>query len=254
MYEINQDDLPEEFLSAWYQAGSYLQSMGQGGVNWLRANLNKPFIEHLSFRFGNKLFFIFVEIESVPLTDSQREIFISYSNRATAIPCVFTMKRVPNGFEPTSAGWGLIDASTQKPINPLVLVSDELIEISDWECNDLGIQIVKNYITYQGHEILSSQSALDVDPSIWFKDKDTNKSSWVVVRSVRYPLKNAKQPDNIQNIKSHFEHESKNGYFASISIANTNDPFDPTAESTGNFLPIYRGHPVVPKFDGLVEI
>ena len=62
MYLIEQDDLSEEFLTAWKLAGSHFQKMGQGSTNWIRDNLNKPFVEHLSFRIGNQLFFIFIEI------------------------------------------------------------------------------------------------------------------------------------------------------------------------------------------------
>ena len=62
MYEIEQGELPQEFTFAWQCAGQHIQKMGQEGVQWLRANLNPPIAEHLSFRLGNQLIFVYVDV------------------------------------------------------------------------------------------------------------------------------------------------------------------------------------------------
>ena len=51
----------EAFAQCWKAAGLHLQEQGQGSLKWLRAHLNPPFLEHLSFRIGNQLFFVRVE-------------------------------------------------------------------------------------------------------------------------------------------------------------------------------------------------
>ncbi len=41
------------------------------------------------------------------------------------------------------------------------------------------------------------------------------------------------------------------GYFASVSVANANDPFDPTANESGNYLPLIRDVEYMCSFNGL---
>jgi hypothetical protein len=48
-----------EFALAWNAAGRQLEIAAQGPIqSWLKANLYPPFLERLSFRLGNQLFFI----------------------------------------------------------------------------------------------------------------------------------------------------------------------------------------------------
>ena len=58
MYLIEQPDPPEGFLDAWFAGAEHLQHRGDGHLMWIRANPYKPFIEHLSFRMGNQLFWV----------------------------------------------------------------------------------------------------------------------------------------------------------------------------------------------------
>ncbi|MBR7069952.1 MAG: hypothetical protein IKI30_05850, partial [Oxalobacter sp.] len=49
----------EEFIECWQAAGSWIQRKAEGNdIAWMRANLDLPLMEHLSFRLGNQLFFI----------------------------------------------------------------------------------------------------------------------------------------------------------------------------------------------------
>ena len=60
--------LSDDFIQCWYDAGSHLQHQVEGGPTWIRAHLDHPIMEHLSFRLGNQLFF--VRIEDVAVADS----------------------------------------------------------------------------------------------------------------------------------------------------------------------------------------
>ena len=62
MYLIEQPDPPERFLDAWFAGAEHLQRKGDGHLMWIRANPYKPFIEHLSFRMGNQMFWVFIEM------------------------------------------------------------------------------------------------------------------------------------------------------------------------------------------------
>ena len=59
MHEIEMSEVSEEFAKCWKAAGIHIQNQAQGGLrSWLKADLNPPFLEHLSFRLGNQLFFV----------------------------------------------------------------------------------------------------------------------------------------------------------------------------------------------------
>lgn len=252
MYEIEQGELPQEFTFAWQCAGQHIQKMGQEGVQWLRANLNPPIAEHLSFRLGNQLIFVYVDVDVLPFIGKRKDLFLSVALDARAIPCILRMEYIGGTFEPSNSGWGLVDAITGRLVNPADMVSNECIEMSDWELHDFSIQVVRKHLENDGKKVLSMQSTLHIDPSIWFEDK--NGLCWVVVRSARFPKKKADRPANVEDIKKSCFRMSRVGFFASVLVANADDPFDPFAEKNGNFIPLYRGYGISVSFKGVEPI
>ncbi len=258
MYAVEQEEPSETFKRAWASAGRHLGPQGGDGFNWLRANLNPPMAEHLSFRLGNQLFFVFVEAAEFAF-ERWRDLFLEVSHEAHATPCRMPMTERLIDYEPAFPGWGLIHAETQQPVNPADMVSNELIEMSDWELHDFAIQIVKAELTEEGKNVFSAQSSRKIDPSIWFEDNGARY--WVVVREVRLPEEYAAMPTNIDEISASIDEisascsrKAQGGYFASVKVANSDDPFDLDASSNGNFLPLYRGHRLKVGFKGLKRI
>jgi hypothetical protein len=249
MYEIEQGQLPQDFIDAWRYAGQHIQKIGQEDVQWLRATLNPPIAEHLSFRIGNQLFFVYVDVDMLPFVGKRKELFLNVAREATATPCVLKMKPKRGQFDPVNPGWGFIDAVTGRAVNPTNMVSNECIEISNWELHDFAIQIVRSHLEKEGNKVFSAQSSLHIDPSIWFEDK--SGPCWVVVRAGRHPKKRAHIPANLQNIKQSCFRMSRVGFFASVTVANADDPFDPSGE---NVMPLYRGHSMIVRFEGLEPI
>jgi hypothetical protein len=131
-------------------------------------------------------------------------------------------------------------------------VTADKIEMSDWEVHDFSVEIVSASILKSGGEIISKQPSLRIDPSIWFRDK--NGTHFVVIRGVRHPVQAAQLLSNIEVIKVRCSKMSRSGFFASVVLANSEDPFDPNAAVNGNFFPLYRGHGFMPKFQGLVSV
>lgn len=161
------------------------------------------------------------------------------------------MHRVASKWRPVHPGWGLIDARTATPVDPIRLVTDEKIEMTRWELHDFGVQVVRDYILATlGHELMSSQGSRDVDPSIWFVGDQGPE--WVVVRAVRYPESEATQPQNIDEISGGCARLSRTGHFASVVVANADDTFDRTGG--GPALPLWRGHAMRVRFEGLVPV
>lgn len=249
MYEVIQDEPSHAFKRAWSAAGRHLGSKGGESLKWSRNTLDPPMAEHLSFLLGNQLVFVFVEAAEFAFNYG-KELFLRVSRDANAIPSVMPMNERVGGYEPALPGWGLKHAETGKPVDPGDLVSDELIEMTDWELHDFAIQIVRNQLEAEGKPF-SHQSSIEIDPSIWFDD--SGDRCWVVVRAARYPAKAAEMPPNLQNIINGCARLGKRGYFASIVAANADDPFDPDAALNGNYMPLYRGHGIFVKYEGLEQ-
>ena len=247
MYQIDQEEPSSTFKRVWQLAGHHLQQKAQDGFNWLRANLNPPLAEHLSFIIGNQLIFVYVEAAEFTF-QRNKELFLNVAKEANAIPCIMPMTEGLIEFQPSAPGWGLIHAVTGKVINPLELISEELIEMSDWELHDFAIQIVKSHLKKENKNVFSAQSSLQINPSIWFET--SGKANWVLVRAVRYPKKEAKIPDNIEDIALNCSRMGKTGYFASVAVSSDKDPFD----VNGNVVPLYRGHGMYVKFEGLIKL
>jgi hypothetical protein len=241
MYEVSQQEPSDDFTRARSYAGQHIQKQTGGGLKWLRADLNPPMAEHLSFRMGNQIFFIFVEAAEFNYHNSS-SLFLRVSREAAAVPCIMKMTQRISAWEPFSSGWGLVHAESGELINPPAMVSDALIEMSKWELHDFAIQIVTQHLKREGKKVFSKQSSTEIDPSIWFED--VSGPAFVIVRCATYPQQKADIPENITNIKNSCARLSDRGYFASVSVANAS-----------NFeLPPYRGHGMHVRFSGMVDI
>jgi hypothetical protein len=97
---------------------------------------------------------------------------------------------------------------------------------------------------------MSWQGNPTVDPSIWFVGK-SKKPEWIVVRSVRYPEKEAKIPSNWADIEAGCAEMSAIGHFAHVAFASTEQPFASDQEAS---VPLFRGHGVLVRYEGLESI
>jgi hypothetical protein len=143
----------------------------------------------------------------------------------------------------------LVGALTGEAIHPVTLISDEKIEMTDWEVRDFAVQIVRDHLNQTGRELMSWQGNPGVDPSLWFVNN--SGPEWVVVRAARYPTLKSERPANWEKIAEECTRIGKIGHFASVSIVNHDDAFDPSG--TVPPTPLWRGHRMVVQFDGLVS-
>ena len=251
MHTIIQEDPSEEFQAAWAVAATHIQSQCRVGISWIRADLRRPFIEHLSFRIGNQLFFVFIEAAEFNLTE-RYDAFIAYAKFANATPCLIAMNKNITKYEPVNSGWGLTHAVTNERIDPLALVNDDFIEMSDWELHDFAISVVKRELEEEGKTVYSTCSDMEIDPSLWFEENDLH--CWVVIRGLRHPSVSAERPAGLVKISEGVPTKTSAGYYAIVMVANSDDPFDPEAADNDNFLPLYRGHGMTIKYTGIQPI
>lgn len=253
MYDINMGEVSEEFQLCWSAAGQHLDSRS-GSIVWLRAHLHPPMVEHMSFRLGNQIFFIqLYDVEGFLSTPNNNvDGLVGHAELCNAIPCLLPMKKIGNEWHVENNGWGLINPISQQIISPEELITDEVIEMSDWEIQDMAVTIIKNKLEESGKRIMSWQSDPLVYPSLWYEG-DTGPE-YVVVGSARRPIREAKLPLNIENIKASSAKMSGKGYFVSVVLAAHDDPFDPNAEENGNFLPLIRGLGMFPKIGDMESL
>jgi len=244
MYGIGRQETSDEFARCWQAAGRHIQAQG-AALSWLKSTLEPPFREHLSFRLGNQLFFIRLEdVDGTLPVPSSRDGLLSVAEESKGYPCLLPMKQGANGWAARGAGWGLIDARTEAMIDPPACVTDERIEMTDWEVQDFAVQVVRNQLERAGRTVTSAQGNPAVHPSIWFIGDRGHE--WVVVRAVRYPRLQADPPANWQQIAEHCASVGKVGHFASVSVASADDAFDPSGAIPPE--PLWRGHALTVRF------
>lgn len=251
MHEIEMHEISDAFFPCWKAAGIHLSNQVDGGIqSWLRAHPYPPFLEHLSFRLGNQLFFVRVEdVDGKIAGPGSLRGLAQAAKDANGRACVLPMKKKLFGgaWVADTTGWGLLDAETRKPIDPVSLVTDQKIEMTSCEVHDMAVQVVRDYLKNQGFELMSWQGNPEVDPSIWFIGK-TKRPEWVVVRSAKFPANSAVRPNNWQAIADGCAKMSATGHFASVAIVSADQPFENSEEVP---VPLWRGYGMHVRFSGL---
>lgn len=242
-YDIQMDEPSEEFFECWRAAGSHLQELlkaeeGEGGDwAWLKGRLEPPFLEHISFRLGNQLFFLRIEDADRRVTEPGSRLGLgSIADGCNGHPCLMPMRNGPTGWDQVNPGWGLVDARTGGEVIPPGMVTADPIEMTDWEVHDFAVQFVRDQLQEEGRRVTTVQGNPDVDPSLWFAGDDGLE--WVVIRAVRYPEVEAPAPEDWDFIADTCAHLSRIGNFASVSVASSDDAFDPEHSAV---VPLWRG-------------
>lgn len=251
MQPIEMQEMSRAFFGCWQAAGEHLDRQVDSGIrSWLRAHPYPPFLEHLSFRLGNQLFFVRVEdVDGNVEGPGSLRGLKSVARQANGHACVLPMRRSARGQDWIAEypGWGLLDAESQRPIDPVAMITDERIAMTAWEEHGVAVQVVREYLQQEGFKLMSWQSDPDVDPSIWFVGR-TGQPEWVVVRASRAADRQAPRPANWHAIAAGCSNLSGTGHFASVSLASAEQAFEAAADPA---MPLWRGHELAVVFCGL---
>ena len=253
MFEIAAQEIEPEFERCWSAAGRQLTLAARAidaPLRWLRSRLDAPMLEHLSFVLGNQLFFVRVEdVAGRVEGPGSLEGMLRLARRGGGHACRMPMRQAGVDWEPAAPGWGLVEAESGRSIDPPSMVTDQPVEMTDWELHDFAVQIVRNVLEDEGVNRISSQGHPDVDPSLWFtRDRGPE---WVLVRAVRYPAHDAPLPDDWRTIAERCAHLGQHGHFASVAVANGAQPEQPDGEPP---LRLLRGGPLVVRYTGMVAL
>ena len=252
MQEFKIPEVSREFIELFQAARRHIQHIGGEQLDWLRTDFNFPFRDHLSFRLGNRLFFMLVatadeDIESPGSLEALEEL----AAEANGIACLMLMTRTGDGaFKPHGAGYSLFALDFITPLDPVSLVTDELIVISDWELQRCATQAMLMHLEKHDLPILASEVDPQGAPAIWFRSADGHPN-WIVIRGLRYPHRDAPLPAGwAEKVKFMTEKvPNSKGFFGIVTIASPKDSFDPQA--TEHRYPLYRGHQYPMKVVGL---
>ena len=93
MHNIEMHQASDEFAKCWQAAGLNLSDRGDGRVDWLRADLVPPFLEHLSFRLGNQLFYVrLVDVDGRLKTPGNHSGLQAVADGFRGLACLIPMK------------------------------------------------------------------------------------------------------------------------------------------------------------------
>lgn len=266
-YEIPRPQPSHEFLRARNVAGCILQEQFKkhGGkltpsrdYRWIKSDLTWPTFDHLTFAYGNQVFAVLVEVfddgQSL-LSEQECKRCFDAAVKHNLIPCIFPISL--EDLNPLSSGWNLLALETNLPLNPVDLATDSAIEMSEWELQNLAIQIVRGSIEERGDvQFVSFSDIVGIDPQLWFEDEQKSKC-WVIVRF--FKAINGDEIDKfIHVIQTHPQLASFDGYFAAVSAASS-APFlldrdgkvIPLSRRYDGTAPLYRGDELYIKYDGL---
>jgi hypothetical protein len=207
-YLIDRKEPSKLFLQARNIAGSIIESQfkkfnsglvnsSQDGFKWIKTELTHPSFDHLTFAYKNLIFSVVIEIiqrNKSSLSTNQRDLFLKSTTTNSLIPCVsrFTIddskksildSRNNYNIVPYSNEWNLIDLLSTNSILPQKIPNDVKFKMSNWELQNFAIQVVNSKIKNDGGTVLSFCDMLEIDPQIWFKDKNGN-ICWVITKHV----------------------------------------------------------------------
>jgi hypothetical protein len=94
MHDIEMHEITEQFAQCWRTAGRHIERQAQGPLqSWLKSSLSPPFLEHLSFRLGNQLFFVRIEdADGVLEVPGSRIGLLAVAEGCKGYPCIMPMR------------------------------------------------------------------------------------------------------------------------------------------------------------------
>ncbi|MBW0158401.1 hypothetical protein [Sedimentimonas flavescens] len=250
MFTFRPDEPSDDFVACFTAAGEHLASrLPPGFPYWLKRTVTPPFLEHLSFRLGNQLFFIRLEDVDRRLTmPGDRSLLDRIATGSQGHACLMPMRRGANGWRPDLPGWGLVDAYTGLPVDPPALVSDALIEMTDWELHSMASQVVQMQLAAEhGVTKLTAQVDPDIEPAIWFEGP--TGPSWIVLRASRDQEPFPARPPVLAQMAQSPAMKGAQGYFVGVRLSSA----EPGAseQASGDARPLWRGHALHVAWTGL---
>lgn len=267
--------LPQAFQIAGDSIQKYITEKGyeHPAFSWIQTQLLNISFQHLCFRYGAQIYSVLIAISGnygddmddncVVLRKQDYDNLITESDKYNLIPCIIPidLKKMCTQI----GGIHLLHAIDNTAISIDQNDLNELVPMSKWEINNMGIDIVVQHLSEKGFKIFSFCDVVDIEPQLWFYDS-LGRRCYVYVNSIsgNYP-ESAKYRLNINSLKRFkTEYEESIGYYAKIGFF----PADAVAyDKEGCVVPLskrdslsnpveilYRGKGFYVNFSGLQEL
>lgn len=240
---LDRPDKTQEYWKAREQVGSFLEERFKkyDGFRWIRVEPMSPKFDDMSFAYKNKIFSVLIYIkysDDDMLSKRERDRFVKECSSNNLIPCIFPINDKQSLSLLSDEHWNLYDIRTNEIIDPLTVATDEKTMMSEYEFNNMAVDIVKNYIRKEKMKFESYCDIVGIFPQIWFEDKN-NEMSWVYVN---YSTTGKFSDINHELNKLIKGMPQFNGYMAQVGLI--------CAEKGGP----YRGAGFYVKFNGIEKI
>lgn len=213
-----------------------VESLSLPEFSWIQSVLLKPAFQHLCFRYKNQVFSILIAL------GKNNEAFVSKQDidnqlrecrENNMVSCVIPLDC--DDFHPLSDGSYLRYSDKNVRVNVKLLSSDTPVEMSEWEIQDLGIQIVREDIEMDGGKIAHYCNVLGIEPQIFFEDKDGHRC--YAVAATHAKNKSYKKKLNIQMYEWLKEYD---GFYAEVGLGTSDDENGTLYRGQGLFVD-YKG-------------
>jgi len=240
-YIIDRSDPGQQYIEDRFNAMQYIDKAAliHKYMRWIKTEPSYPSFDDFTFAYKNQIFSVMVLrvddkgriIDPPPRLEALRR----ETGRNNLVPCVFPL-HYKTGRPIFPGTWNLVNPFTGKRVAPDKMRSDSLVEVSDWEIRNWAVNIVWNYLDREGFEKCSYCDAPEINPQIWFKDRN-HKECWI---QVLYSV----EPNDVEKQNFSFydwppEVLSHDGYVAHVGFAPVEAPI------------LYRTHGACVKFQGI---
>lgn len=186
----------------------------------------RPFFQHMCFRYRNQIISVLLE----PVDTANNKSFLSKDDIRNQISEAEKSNLIPTLFpfdiksrRPIYNGWHLVDSRTRESIELDDIASDEKVKMSDWERENIAIELVLKKLKEIGMTILSFCDIPGIYPQIWFKEKDSRPMSMTVRSAMLCDKTKVEIPLPLfQGKGAQFPH-----YFVNVEFNDLDDPQRP---------------------------
>lgn len=217
-----------------------LEQLAYPEFDWLQSSILRPAFQHLCFRYKNQVYSILIALgkdNNVYVSKQDFENQIRECKNHNLIPCVIPLDS--DDFHPLIKGYHLRFSDKSVVVNIKLQSSELPVELSEWEIQNTGLQIVLDDIKNNGGKVSSYCNVLGIEPQVWFEDLNGHRCYVVVATR----LENRPFAKKL-NTQMYQRFEQFNGYYADVCLH--------VADSTEEKL--YRSHGIHFDFDGLEYI
>jgi len=226
VFEIENHGMSQKYLAAWTFAYNYLNTRLRQCTfewshpafplySWRRNYPHPPCLDHLSFRCGNQLFFVRLDVEFESVPGSMAGLIrITKGNNGFA--CLFPIAEKEGQFVATTGEWGLIDAISKEKIDPISKITSENQTLTEWELYKFALDYTLSALSKRSIKVFGVIDDPDIYPSIWIIGND-GRPRWILVGH----KSTDDLPDNWQEVVNC--HSECKGYYVNIKFTNGYD-------------------------------